>query len=73
MDGQLEAMDQDLEAANKMIEMRQQPVSPPAPGAMEGDPDNAQSMVDDSEAPPLDPMDIGSPAASAASGGGGAH
>jgi hypothetical protein len=40
---------------------------------MEGDPDDAQSMVDDSEAPPLDPMDIGSPATSTASGGGGAH
>jgi hypothetical protein len=40
---------------------------------MEGDPDDAQSMVDYSEAPPLDLMDTGSPAASAASGGGGAH
>jgi hypothetical protein len=73
MDGQLEAMDQDLEAANELIQVLQQPVPPPAPGAMEGDPDDAQSMVDDGEAPPLDPMDIGSPAASAASGGGGAH
>jgi hypothetical protein len=73
MDGQLEAMDQDREAANEMIQMLQQPVRPPAPGAMGGDPDDAQSMVDDSEAPPLAPMDIGSPAASAASVGGGAH
>jgi hypothetical protein len=73
MDGQLEAMDQDLEAANKMIQMLQQPVPPPAPGAMEGDPDDARSMVYDSEAPPLDPMDIGSPSASAALGGGGAN
>jgi hypothetical protein len=73
MDGQLEAMNQDLEAANELIQVLQQPVAPPAPGAMEGDPDDAQSMVDDSEAPPLDPMDMGSPAASAASGGGGAH
>jgi hypothetical protein len=40
---------------------------------MEGDPDDAQSMVDDSEAPPLDPMDIGSPTDSTTSGGGGAH
>jgi hypothetical protein len=56
-----------------MIQMLQQPVPSPAPGAMEGDPEDAQSMVDDSEAPPLDPMDVGSPAASAASGGGGAH
>jgi hypothetical protein len=73
MDGQLEAMDQDLDAANELIQILQQPVPPPAPGDMEGDLDDAQSMVDDSEAPPLDPMDIGSPAASAASGGGGAH
>jgi hypothetical protein len=73
MDGQLEAMDQDLEAANELIEMLQQPVPPPAPGAMEGDQDDAQSMVEDTEAPPLDPMDEGSPAASAASGGGGAY
>jgi hypothetical protein len=72
MDGQLEAMDQDLEAANEMIQMLQQPVPPPAPGAMEGDQDDAQSMVDDTEAPLLDPMDEGSPAASAASGGDGA-
>jgi hypothetical protein len=73
MDGQLEAMDQNMEAANEMIQMLLQPVPPPAPGAMEGDPDDAQSMVDDSEATLLDPMDIGSPAASAASGGGGTH
>jgi hypothetical protein len=73
MDGQLEAMDQDLEAANVLIQVLQQPIPPPAPGAMEGDQGDAQSMVDDSEAPPLDPMDMGSPAASAASGGGGAH
>jgi chromosome segregation ATPase len=73
MDGQLEAMDQDLEAANEMIQMLQQPVPPPAPGAMDGDPDDAQSMVDDSEAPPLDPMDTGSPTASVVSSGGGAH
>jgi hypothetical protein len=73
MDRQLEAMDQDLEAANELIEMLQQPVPPPAPGAMEGDQDDTQSMVDDTEAPPLDPMDVGSPAASTASGGGGAH
>jgi hypothetical protein len=69
MDGQLEAMDQDLEAANELIQVLQQPVPPPAPGAMEGDQDDAQSMVDDTEAPPLDPMVEGSPAASAASGG----
>jgi hypothetical protein len=73
MDGQLEAMDQDLEAATELIEMLQQPVPPPAPGAMEGDQDDAQSMVDDTEAPPLDPMDEGWPAASPASGGGGAY
>jgi hypothetical protein len=73
MDGQLEAIDQDLEAANEMIQMLQQPVAPPAPGAMEGDQDDAQSMVDDTEAPLLDPMDEGSPVASAASGGGGAY
>jgi hypothetical protein len=73
MDGQLEAMDHDMEAANEMIQMLQQPVPPPAPGPMEGEPDDAQSRVDDSEAPPLDPMDVGSPAASAASGGGGAY
>jgi division protein CdvB (Snf7/Vps24/ESCRT-III family) len=41
MDGQLEAMDQDLEAANELILMLQQPVPPPAPGAMEGDQDDA--------------------------------
>jgi hypothetical protein len=69
MDGQLEAMDQDLEAANELIQVLQQPVPPPAPGAMEGDQDDAQSMVDDTEAPPLDPMVQGSPTASAASGG----
>jgi hypothetical protein len=69
MGGQLEAMDQDLEAANELIQVLQQPVPPPAPGAMEGDQDNAQSMVDDTEAPPLDPMVECSPAASAASGG----
>jgi chromosome segregation ATPase len=34
MDGQLEAMAQDLEAANEMIQMLQKPVPPPAPGAM---------------------------------------
>jgi hypothetical protein len=73
MDGQLEAMDQDLEATNELIEMLQQPVPPPALGAMEGDQDDARSMVDDTEALPLDRMDEGSPAASAASGGGGAH
>jgi hypothetical protein len=73
MDGQLEAMDQDLEAANELIQMLQQPVPPPALGAMEGDQDDARSMVDDSEAPPLDPIDMGSPAASAASDGGVAH
>jgi hypothetical protein len=73
MDGQIEAMDQDLEAANELIEMLQQPVPPPAPGAMEGDQDDAQSMVDGTEAPPLDPMDEGPPATSAASGGGGAY
>jgi hypothetical protein len=49
MDGQLEAMDQVLEAANEMNLILQQPVPPPAPGAKEGDPDDAQSMVDDSE------------------------
>jgi hypothetical protein len=69
MDGQLEAMDQDLEAANELIQVLQQPVPPPAPGVMEGDQDDAQSMVDDTEAPPLDPMVEGSPTASAASGG----
>jgi chromosome segregation ATPase len=69
MDGQLEAMDHDLEAANEMIHMLQQPVPPPAPGAMEGDQDDAQSMVDDTEATLLDPMDESSLAASAASGG----
>jgi chromosome segregation ATPase len=37
MDGQLKAMDQDLEAVNELIEMLQKPVPPPAPGAMEGD------------------------------------
>jgi hypothetical protein len=37
MDGQLEAMDQDLEAANELIQVLQQPVPLPAPGAMEGD------------------------------------
>jgi hypothetical protein len=73
MDGQLEAMDQDLEAANELILMLQQPAPPPAPGAMEGDQDDAQSMVDDTEAPLLDPMDEGSPAASAASGGNDAY
>jgi hypothetical protein len=73
MDGQLEAMDQDLEAANELIQVLQQPVPPPAARAMEGDSEDAQSMVDDSETPPLDPMDMGSPAASAASDGGGAH
>jgi hypothetical protein len=73
MDGQLEAMDQDLDAANEMIQMLQQPVPPPAPGAMEGDQDDPQSMVDDTEPPLLDPMDEGLPAASAASGGGGAY
>jgi hypothetical protein len=36
---------------------------------MEGDQDDTQSMVDDTEATLLDPMDEGSPAASAASGG----
>jgi hypothetical protein len=56
-----------------MIQMLQQPVPPPAPGAMDSDPDDAQSMVDDSEAPPLDPMDTGSPTASVVSSGGGAH
>jgi hypothetical protein len=66
-------MDQDLEAANKLIQMLQQSIPPPAPGAMEGDQDDAHSMVDDTKAPPPDPMDEGSPAASAASGGGGAH
>jgi hypothetical protein len=40
MDGQLEAMDQDLEAANELIQVLQQPVPPPAPGAMEGDQHN---------------------------------
>jgi paraquat-inducible protein B len=69
MDRQLEAMDQDLEAANELIQVLQQPVPPPAPGAMEGDQDDAQSMVDDTEAPPLDPMVKGLPAASAASSG----
>jgi hypothetical protein len=69
MDGHIEAMDQDLEAANDLIQVLQQPVPPPAPGAMEGDQDDAQSMVDDTEAPLLDPMIEGSPAASAASGG----
>jgi hypothetical protein len=68
MDGQLEAMDQDLEAANELIQVLQQPVPPPAPGAMEGDQDDARSMVDDTEAPPLNLMVEGSPAASAASG-----
>jgi small-conductance mechanosensitive channel len=37
MDGQLQAMDQDLEAANELIQVLQQPVPPSAPGAMEGD------------------------------------
>jgi hypothetical protein len=60
MDGQLEAMDQDLEAANELIQVLQQPVPPPAPRAMEGDQDDTQSMVDDTE---------GSPATSAASSG----
>jgi hypothetical protein len=60
MDGQLEAMDPDLEAANEMIQMLQQMVPPPAPRAMEGDQDDTQSMVDDTEAPLLDPMDEGS-------------
>jgi hypothetical protein len=69
MDGQLEAMDQDLEAANELIQVLQQPAPPPATGAMEGDQDDAQSMVDDTEAPPLDPMVEGSLAGSAASGG----
>jgi hypothetical protein len=69
MDGQLEAMDQHLEAANELIQVLQQPAPPPAPGAMEGDHDDAQSMVDDTEAPPLDSMVECSPAASAASGG----
>jgi hypothetical protein len=69
MDGQIEAMDQDLEAANELIQVLQQLVPPPVPGAMEGDQDDAQSMVDDTEAPPLDPMVEGSLAASAASGG----
>jgi hypothetical protein len=68
MDGQLEAMDQDLEAANELIQVLQQ-APPPAPGAMEGDQDDAQSMVDNTEAPLLDPMVEGSPAASAALGG----
>jgi hypothetical protein len=63
-------MDQDLEATNELIEMLQQPVPPPALGAMEGDQDDARSMVDDTEALPLDRMDEGSLAASAASGGG---
>jgi hypothetical protein len=69
MDGQLEAMDHDLEAANELIQVLQQPAPPPAPGAMEGDQDDTQSMVDDTEAPPLNPMVEGSPAASAVSGG----
>jgi hypothetical protein len=69
MDGQLKAMDQDLEAANELTLMLQQPVPPPAPGAIEGDQDDAQSMVDDTEAPLLGPMGEGSPAASAAWGG----
>jgi division protein CdvB (Snf7/Vps24/ESCRT-III family) len=69
MDGQIEAMDQDLEAANELIQVLQQLVPPPVPGAMEGDQDDAQSMVDDTVAPPLDPMVEGSLAASAASGG----
>jgi hypothetical protein len=69
MDGQLETMDQDLEATNDLIQVLQQPVPPPAPGAMEGVQDDAQSMVDDTEAPLLDPMVEGSPAASATSGG----
>jgi hypothetical protein len=69
MEGQLEAIDQDMEEANELILMLQQPVPPSAPGAMEGDKDDAQSMVDDTEATLLDPMDEGSPAASAASGG----
>jgi hypothetical protein len=73
MDGQLEAMDQDLKAANELIQMLQQPVPLPAPLAMDGNQDDTQSMVDDTEAPPLDAMDEGSLAASAASGGGGAH
>jgi hypothetical protein len=34
MDGQLEAMDQDLEVANELIQVLQQPVPPPAPRAM---------------------------------------
>jgi division protein CdvB (Snf7/Vps24/ESCRT-III family) len=42
MDGQLEAMDQDLEAANELIQVLQQPAPPPALGAMEGDQDDAQ-------------------------------
>jgi hypothetical protein len=69
MDGQLEAMDQDLQAANEWIQVLHQPVPLPAPRAMEGDQDDAQSMVDDTEAPPLDPMVEGSPASNAASGG----
>jgi hypothetical protein len=60
MNGQLQAMDPDLEAANEMIQMLQQMVPPPAPRAMEGDQDDTQSMVDDTEAPLLDPMDEGS-------------
>jgi hypothetical protein len=34
MDGQLEAMDQDLEVANELIQVLQQLVPPPAPRAM---------------------------------------
>jgi hypothetical protein len=62
-------MDQDLEAANELIQVLQQLAPPPASGAMEGDQDDAQSKVDDTEAPPLHPMVEGSPATSTASGG----
>jgi translation initiation factor IF-2 len=33
MDGQLEAMDKDLEAANKLIQVLQQPAPPASPGS----------------------------------------
>ena len=68
MEEQLELMDQDLEAANGFIMVLQHPPEPPVPGAMEGDPDDAQSMLD-SEGPQPEPMEIESSASSASSVG----
>ena len=70
MTEQVELMDQDLEAANGLIIVLQQPPPPLFPGAMEGNPNDAQSGMDSESATPHPAPGVpASPESSAASVG----